>query len=153
MIRRLAFAALTVLVLAPAADTLAQTSRTFRARLSVVPIDVIMQSTIAGSGTATAVLTGRTLTITGTFEGLLSPATVARLHRGWRGIRGPVFAELKVANGANGASGTISGSIDLTPAQIDELGKSMFYVQLHSEKAADGNLWGWLLPVEKGAEK
>jgi CHRD domain len=142
---RLAGTAL-LLVCALAGSGLAQSSRTYRARLAVVPIDVIMQSTIAGSGSATAVLSGKTLTITGTYEGLVTPATVARLHRAWRGIRGPAFADLKVSGGT---SGTIGGSVDLTPAQIEELGKIMFYMQLHSEKAPDGNLWGWLFPVEE----
>src|SRR5687767_472274 len=97
-IRRVA-AVTILLVLSLSAAGLAQSSRTFRARLSTVPIDVLMQATVTGSGAATAVLTGRTLTVTGTFGGLVSPATVVRLHRGWRGIRGPMFADLKVANG------------------------------------------------------
>jgi len=33
---------------------------------------------------------------------------------------------------------------------VTDLEKGRFYVQLHSEKAPDGNLWGWLLPQEKG---
>jgi hypothetical protein len=124
----------------------AQGTRTFKARLSPVPIDVSMQSTIAGSGSVTATLDGSTLTIAGTYQGLKSPATVARVHRAFRGTRGPAFTDLKVSGGT---SGTISGSIALTKDQIGELGKSLFYVQLHSEKAPDGNLWGWLLPEER----
>lgn len=123
----------------------AQTARAFKARLSTVPIDVSMQSTIAGQGSVTATLEGNTLTIAGTYQGLRTPATVARLHRGFRGIRGPAFADLKVSGGT---SGTIGGSITLTKEQIGELGQRLFYVQLHSEKAPDGNLWGWLLPQE-----
>ena len=42
------------------------------------------------------------------------------------------------------ASGEITGVVELTPAQIDDLEKGCVYVQLHSEKAPDGNLWGWL---------
>jgi hypothetical protein len=60
-------------------------------------------------------------------------------------VRGPAFAELKVTSGT---SGTISGSVPLTASQVSELGKSLFYLQLHSEKAPEGNLWGWLLPAE-----
>ena len=41
-------------------------------------------------------------------------------------------------------------TLDLTPLQVTDLEKGRFYVQLHSEKAPDGNLWGWLLPAEKG---
>jgi CHRD domain-containing protein len=77
---------------------------------------------------------------------LKTPATIARLHRGYRGVRGPSFADLKVSGGT---SGTITGTVDLTPSQVGELSKSLFYVQLHSEKAPDGNLWGWLLPEAK----
>jgi hypothetical protein len=132
-----------------AAAVLAQGTKAFKARLSPVPIDVAMQSTIAGKGTVTATLEGNTLNINGTFQDLKSPATVARVHRGYRGVKGPAFADLKVSSGT---SGTISGSIALTPSQVSELGKSLFYVQVHSEKAPDGNLWGWLLPAE-GARK
>jgi CHRD domain-containing protein len=124
----------------------AQTPKTYRARLSTVPIDVAMQSSIAGKGSVTATLDGTKLTINGSYEGLKTPATVARLHRGYRGVRGPSFADLKVSGGT---SGTITGTVDLTPSQVGELSKSLFYVQLHSEKAPDGNLWGWLLPEAK----
>lgn len=141
-------AAVPLLVAAFAAFAAAQT-RVFEARLSPVPIDVAMQATIAGTGAATASLDGNRLTITGTFKDLRSPATVARLHRAYRGTRGPAFADLSVSGGT---SGTISGSIELTKGQIGDLGKSLFYVQLHSEKAPDGNLRGWLLP-EKGKAK
>jgi len=47
---------------------------------------------------------------------------------------------------AKATSGTINGSFDLTPEQLEDLRKGRLYVQLHSEKAPDGNLWGWLLP-------
>ena len=41
-------------------------------------------------------------------------------------------------------SGTVSGSFDLTPEQLENFKKSKWYVQIHSEKAPEGNLWGWL---------
>jgi hypothetical protein len=62
-----------------------------------------------------------------------------------RGVRGPVVVDLKASGGTNG---TISGAVDLQPAQVTDLEKGRLYVQLHSEKAPDGNLWGWLLPAE-----
>ena len=118
-------------------------ARTFQARLSTVPIDLAMASTIAGSGSVTAMLKGRTLTLSGTFKGLKSPATVARLHRSPnRGIRGPSFADL-ISSAAT--SGEIGGSVELTATQVEDLEKGRLYVQLHSEKAPEGNLWGWLL--------
>ena len=119
-----------------------QSGETFKARLSPVPIDMSMMAAIAGSGSVTAVLGGRKLTISGTFVGLRSPATVARMHRAPKGIRGPAIFDLAVSSAT---SGTISGSLDLTPTQVEDLRNSRFYVQIYSERAPDGNLWGWLL--------
>lgn len=122
----------------------AQSGETFKARLSTVPIDVTMMSTVAGSGSLTAVLAGNKLTITGTFQGLRTPATLAKIHRAPKGIRGPAILDLTVSKET---SGTVSGSIELTPSQLDDLRNSRLYVQIYSERAPDGNLWGWLLPA------
>src|SRR5579864_2994045 len=121
----------------------AQASKTFKARLSPVAIDLTMQATIAGSGSVSALLTGTKLSVTGTFEGLRSPATVARIHKGpVAGVPGPAIFDLTVSPGT---SGTLAGTFTLTPAQVADLDKGRLYVQLASEKAPDGNLWGWLL--------
>jgi len=128
--------------------TAAQSAKTYKARLAPVPIDISMQATIAGTGSVTAVLSGSKLQVTGAFEGLKSPATIAQVHKSpIRGVRGPVVFDLSVAK-TDVASGTLSGSADLTPAQAADLEKGRLYVQLHSEKAPDGNLWGWLMPQE-----
>jgi hypothetical protein len=127
----------------------AQPPKTFKARLSPVPIDIAMQATVAGSGSVSAVLTGSKLAISGTFEGLRSPATIAQVHKGpVKGVRGPFAFDLTVSKASDPTSGTLSGSIDLTPLQLADLEKGRLYVQLHSEKAPDGNLWGWLLLQE-----
>ena len=128
------------------AGAFAQGKTEFRARLATVPIDVAMQNVIAGSGAATATLTGTRLTVSGTFAGLRSPATIARIHLAPKGLRGASIFDLTVSTGT---SGTISGTFELTPVQIEDLSKSRLYIQLHSEKAPDGNLWGWLLPQER----
>ena len=126
----------------------AQQSRTFKTRLAPVPIDVSMQATIAGSGSVSAVLSGTKLAVTGTFDGLKSPATIAQIHKSpVRGVRGPNILDLTVTR-TDAASGTIAGAFDLTAIQIADLEKGRLYVQLHSEKAPDGNLWGWLMPQE-----
>ncbi len=127
----------------------AQQPKTFKARLSPVPIDLAMAATIAGSGSVTAILTGTKLSINGTFDGLRSAATIAQVHKGpVRGVRGPVVFNLDVSNAADPVSGTISGTLNLTPLQVADLEKGRLYIQLHSEKAPDGNLWGWLLVQE-----
>jgi hypothetical protein len=123
--------------IAPAAET-------FKARLSPVPINATMMSTVAGLGSLTATLAGKQLTITGTFEGLRSPATTAQLHRGPKGIRGPAILDLDLTI-SKAMKGTFSGSVDLTPDQIADLRSGRLYVQIQSERAPDGNLWGWLL--------
>jgi len=120
----------------------AQTAETYKVRLSPVPIDVAMMSRIAGTGSLTAVLTGKKLTINGSFQGLKSPATDAHIHHGAKGIPGPAILDLPVSKGT---SGTLSASVDLTPEQVEELRKSNLYIQINSQGAPDGNLWGWLL--------
>ncbi len=126
----------------------AQGSRSFKTRLSPVPVSAYNPN-IVGTGTVTATLTGNRLAIDGRYEGLASPATQARIFKSSKpGIRGDALLDLKVSGGA---SGTITGQFDLTAQQVQELSASRYYVQLYSEKAAEGNLWGWLMPQqEKG---
>jgi len=122
----------------------APAGETFKARLSPVPIDATMMSTVAGFGSITATLSGKQLMITGTFEGLRSPVTTAQIHRGMKGIRGPVILDLDLTI-SKAVKGTLSGSVELSPDQIVDLRAGRLYVQLQSERAPDGNLWGWLL--------
>jgi CHRD domain len=119
-----------------------QGAELFKARLSPVPINISMMSTIAGTGSLTATLTGKQLTIQGSFEGLRSPATTVQIRRGPKGIRGPAILDLMVTKAEKG---TVSGSLALTPEQIADLRNGRLYVQIQSERAPDGNLWGWLL--------
>jgi hypothetical protein len=118
----------------------------FKARLTPVPVETSTSASITGSGLVTATLAGSTLSVTGTFTGMKSAATIAQVHFGPKGIRGPVEFGLMVDNVP---AGTISGSVTLTKVQIDSLRKGWFYIQIHAEKAPDGNLWGWLLLNEK----
>ncbi|MNC98132.1 CHRD domain protein [compost metagenome] len=41
--------------------------------------------------------------------------------------------------------GSLEASVELSPEQIDALNNGRFYIQIHSESAPEGNLWGWLL--------
>ncbi len=136
-------AVLLVFLLTPAIRSSAQNTETFKARLSTVPIDMTMRATIAGSGSLTAVLSGRKLSVDGKFAGLRSPATVAEIRRAPKGLRGPAILDLKVTEDT---SGTISGTLELTSEQIEDLKNARLYVQVNSRGAPDGNLRGWLLP-------
>jgi CHRD domain len=136
---------LLLMILGGVAVPAAQAKPQFRARLAPVPIDLVMQSAITGSGTVTATLQGTRLSLTGSFAGLKTPATIAKIHVGPKGIRGPAVLDLAVSKAT---SGTIEGTFDLTPGLLDDLRNSRLYIQISSEKAPDGNLWGWLLPQE-----
>ena len=121
----------------------AQSGETYKARLSPVPADAKTRPDLAGLGTATAVLAGTKLTVTGSFDGLKSAATIARLHLGVAaGVRGPAMQDLTITKAPNGS---ISGSADLSPQQLQNLRKGGIYVQIYSEKAPEGVLWGWLI--------
>ena len=110
---------------------------------------------MTGKGAATATLAGTRLTINGSFEGLPAAATAARLHQGIaKGARGKAIADLTITKAA---SGTISGSVSLTPDQVEALKQGRLYLQVHSERGIppeqgkaqpdvdNSNLWGWLL--------
>lgn len=121
----------------------AQSRETFKARLSAVPADARTRAELAGSGSVTAVLDGSKLAVTGSFEGLKTAVTTANLHSAVAaGVRGPAIADLTVPKATSGA---IAGSLDLTPQQVTSLHHGGLYVEIHSEKAPDGVLWGWLL--------
>ena len=131
-----------ILLVALAAVALtANGQETFKARLRPVPVDAALARTIMGSGQATATLTGAKLTVTGTFEGLQSPATTLKIHSGGKmGVRGNAILDLAITKAA---AGMLSGSVDLTPAQVEALHTGKLYLQIAAEKAPDGNLWGW----------
>lgn len=115
-----------------------------RARLSPVPVDATTQAAITGLGAVTATLNGTTLTLEGTYKGLQTSATTVKVFESpQRGLRGPLVGQFAVAGGAT--SGAFSGTVTLTREQATAFAKGLLYVQLQSEKAPDGNLWGWLL--------
>jgi len=119
----------------------------YTARLGWVPITATERPGVVGSkGSVTATLAGTKLSITGTFEGFVSPVTIARLHRGVaKGARGPAITDLTITKAT---SGTITGSANLEAADVENLKQGKLYVQVHSEKgvAPDGaTLWGWLM--------
>jgi hypothetical protein len=120
----------------------------FKARLSPVGIEAAKRAEITGSGSVSAVLAGAKLSVTGSFDGMQSPATLAQVHQGVAtGVRGPAIGDLAVSHAPGGS---ITGTLNLTAEQVESLRKGKLYIQIdseqnHSEKAPDGNLWGWLL--------
>ena len=133
----LGIAAAMLLVCAPAwaAD--------YEAQLDPAPFDASTRADIIGSiGQVRATLDGNTLTVNGTFKDMTSPATGASLRMGLlKGVLGDAIAPLTVTRTAQGS---VSGSVQLNPAQIAALNREAVYVRIDSEKAPEGNLQGWL---------
>jgi hypothetical protein len=107
--------------------------------------------TAVGRGSADAALDGKTLTITGKFSGLISPATDAHLCVG-----GGIGVEGDCTGGPSltvtrDTKGDLSGTIALNSQQMAALPQGRLYVQINSEKAPApaGNLWGWILAAHE----
>ena len=147
-------------VLAMGATLLAQGGDKFKARLAPAPPLGLRgergsafptpASFVAGLGSASATLSGKKLSVTGTFEKMASPPTVAKVGLGLApGARLDLILDLKLTKSATstppGTSGTIDGTFELTPAQVDGLKKGKLYIQINSESAPNGHLLGWLL--------
>jgi hypothetical protein len=125
------------------ASAFAAGAETFSARLAPVPIDSRTRAQITGVGSATAVLDGARLKISGSFSGLQTPASTARLHEGRAtGVRGREIAALTVPGMISGA---FESAVTLDAQQQQSLRDGKLYIQIHSEGAPEGNLWGWLL--------
>jgi hypothetical protein len=115
----------------------------FSARLGRVPVDSRNQASITGIGHASAELDGDRLRIEGEFSGLGGAATVANLHVGPAvGVRGEPIHELTLDKAVEGK---LSGTVRLTDSELAALRAGRLYIQIHSEAAPDGNLFGWLL--------
>jgi CHRD domain len=120
---------------------------TIQFRLSPGPRLVGTRADSSGVGTVTAVLDGSTLTLKGSFSGLLSVPTAAHLAMGSiPGVRGPVIADLTVSPDIRG---TLSGTVQLDSSQIVALHKGCLYVEIDSAKAPEGDVWGWIMAQKK----
>lgn len=119
---------------------------TYETVLGPTPISNVTKVTLTGDGAVVATLTGDMLKLSGTFEGLSSPATDAHIMMGEAtGIPGDPVLDLTASPSV---SGTITGTLKLNRAQLAALRSGRLYVQVNSLKgpAPGGNLWGWLLP-------
>jgi Cu/Zn superoxide dismutase len=124
--------------------THAQSSQ-FRARLSEVPVTPQTYQTITGVGEVFASLTGSTLSLNGTYEGMSSAATAAHIHNAPKAMNGPPIGAIEVTSAP---SGEVSGSLELTAEQVQALQNEELYIVIHSENNPGGEIRGWLLPRE-----
>lgn len=119
----------------------------FTADLDPASHDNSTRAQVQGEGAVTGTLTGNRLTLSGRFSGLAAAAAKARL--GQSVVLGApatsFFADLTISSGT---SGTISGAVTLTPAQIASLNDKALFLQIDSTNPSpNGTLWGWFLPV------
>ena len=124
-------------------------AQTYQANLGPMPLDSATNANMLGRGEATATLDGKTLTVSGHFGGLPSPATKAHLYVGIAiGAPGTEGFDLTVSPADNGS---VSGQIALNAKQAAAFRTGKLYVQIDSQKAPTGHLWGWLLPQHTDA--
>jgi CHRD domain len=121
----------------------AEASQKYQAYLSPMPHNDAMHSNVTGKGAAVATLEGDTLSLNGTFTGLAGVATKAHVCLSKAaGIPGtPIFAVTVPPV----TEGKVTGTFKLDKSQVAEFQKGNLYIQIDSEKAPNGNLWGWLL--------
>ena len=142
-------AALVLLVLG-AMPALAASSYTLS--LDPVAYDNTTREVIVGEGHLKATLDGNSLSVSGDFTGLSSAATTAKLGLGLDfGVPATDFFASLTASSAQ--SGSISGTVTLTPAQVVALNKRQLFLQLSSVKGTDGALWGWFEPAKAAPSK
>jgi len=137
--------ALSAIVLAGAfAGAVQAAEQKYATRLTAVAYDGAMRANVQGDGQVSATLDGSKLTVSGRFTSLPSSATSARLYSGAGiGVPGSALLDLQL-NGQT--DGSLSGSFTLNSKQLAALRQGHVYVQINSQKAPEGNLWGWLLP-------
>jgi hypothetical protein len=127
----------------------ARAADTYQTNLGPMPLDAATNKNMLGRGDATATLEGRTLIVSGRFAGLPSPAIAAHLIVGIAiGAPGTEALDLTVSPAV---SGTLSGTLSLTAKQATAFRTGRLYIQIDSQKAPTGNLWGWLLPQHDDA--
>jgi len=144
-----AYPAVLALLVLNALPALAASSYTLS--LDPVAYDNSTRDVVVGEGHLKATLDGNTLTVSGNFSGLSSPATMARLGVGLDfGVPATVFFASLTPSSAS--EGSISGTVTLTPAQVSALNRRQLFLQLNSAKGADGSLWGWFEPAKTTAE-
>ena len=137
-----------LVVLSFAADKPAANKK-YQAYLSPMPHNDAMHANFRGKGNAIVTFTGDTISLSGAFTGLASSATKAHICLSIApGVPGKPIFEFAVPSGVEG---NVTGTFKLDKEQAAALQKSQLYIQIDSEKAPNGNLWGWLLPEHEVA--
>lgn len=135
------------LLLSAVTATTAQADTSFSFRLSPGPRLVGTRAASSGEGAVTATLTGNTLTLAGSYRGLLGNPSSARLMMGPApGVRGVSVADLTITPATQGQ---VSGSVRLNAAGMAAFHKGGLYLEIDSAEASDGDLWGWIMAASE----
>jgi hypothetical protein len=124
------------------AESFAATEK-YQAYLSPMPHNDAMHANFSGKGSAIVTIDGDKMSLSGTFTGLASAATKAHVCLSMApGIPGKPIFEFTVPAAVEGK---VTATFKLDSAQVTALKTGKLYIQIDSEKAPTGNLWGWLL--------
>ena len=111
----------------------------------------------AGSGALALELNDRTLTVSGTFQGLegtlfTAAAGGAHLHLGYAGENGAIEISLNPTTGEDGTSAVFTAednTFEITPQQLRALRERRLYVNIHSSAYPGGELRGQVLGMAR----
>lgn len=104
----------------------------------------------SASGEVTATLVGDVLTVNGDFSAMETDlmavsGSAAHIHEGDVDETGPILFNLQVTS-ADNRSGTVSGTFELTGAQITVFEQGLLYVNVHTVGNPMGEIRGQLIP-------
>lgn len=148
MKNRLLFAGLPLLLFVLAAC--APTAQGTTTEVSLSGAQEVPTVETSATGSATATLSGSTLTVAGEFSGLSSPlvevaGSSGHIHQAPAGSNGDVIFPLEVTT-VDSMSGTFNLSTELSPEQVAAYEAGEFYLNFHTEVNQGGELRGQILP-------
>jgi hypothetical protein len=138
MRRRYAFFLLAALLAAPVAQAATGYS-TILSGANEVPAN---PTTATGFATVVLDNAGTTLSYTVSYSGLVAPLTASHIHKAAAGVNGGVLFGFAPPVGTT--SGTFSGTITVTAANVADLNAGLYYVNIHSTAYPGGELRGQL---------
>ena len=95
-------------------------------------------STASGNVVVTLNRSNGSVTVTGTFTGLSSNATMAHIHGPAAvGVSAPVIVPLQVPSATSGA---VTGTATMDATHMDDMINGMTYVNIHSVNFPDGEI-------------
>jgi hypothetical protein len=121
----------------------AQDATVFGDKLGTIPVSNANRAQVSGTGYVSGTLSGSTLEIEGTYEGLTAPASRVALFAGRLGEKGG--EEVATLEPSGDTSGSFSGTVELSEDQLAILQASGMFVVVGTEPNPDGEVRAWLV--------